>query len=212
MTQPVRYVLSTCENTAVPDQWGIPVRVVSQPSGSWLSAPLVNLVVGFLLGFLVEPAKEFWKRRRANVHVYRELGDYLARFVVLREKTNTTGVGGPEFDIMSWQEITRPRLPFFDHFSGREPAVFLWVNNSLGVQELVGWLRALGMLHRNPDQMPFQHPDQYVFQSFCHDVLSKFTEFCSNVSSKKHLIKEFNRQRKAKAIGFPIPKNDNIQT
>lgn len=190
------------------DQWGIPVRVVSQPSGGWLSAPLVNLVVGFLLGFLVEPAKEFWTRKRANDHVYRELGDYLARFVVWREKTKVTGVGGIQFDNSTWQEITRPRLPFFDHFSGRDPAVFLWVDNSLGIQELVGWLRAVGIAYRNPGQMPFQHPDESVFQAFCHDVQSKFTGFCSNNSSRRRLIKAFDRHREAKAIGFPIPAND----
>jgi hypothetical protein len=186
------------------DQWGIPVRIVSQPSGSWLSAPIVNLVVGFLLGFCVEPVKEFWKRRQATVHVYRELGAYLARFVVLREKTNTTGVGGPQFDIMSWQDITRPQVPFFDHFSGREPGVFLWVDNARGVQELVGWLRFVGITYRNTDQMPFQHPDQNVFKAFCHDVLAKFSQFCSNDSSRKRLIKAFNSHQEAKAIGFPI--------
>jgi hypothetical protein len=205
-------MLAGYENTAVPDQWGIPVRVVSQPSGSWLSAPLVNLVVGFLLGFCVEPVREFWKRMRANVHVYRELGGYLARFVVLREKTNTTGVGGAQFDIMSWQEITRPRLRFFDYFSAQEPAVFLRVNNSLGIQELVGWLRLVGMTYRNTDQMPFQHPDQNVFQGFCHDVLSGFSRFCSNDSSRRRLIKAFNRCRERKAIGFPVRPKDNSAT
>jgi hypothetical protein len=192
------------ENSTVPDQWGIPVRVVSQPSGSWFSAPVVNLVVGFLLGFCVEPVKEFWKRLRASVHVHRELGDYLARFAALREKTNATGVGGAQFDIMSWQEITRPQLPFVDYFSAQEPAVFLRVNNSLGIQELVRWLRLVGMTYRNTDQMPFQHPDQNMFQGFCSDVLSGYSRFCSNDSSRRLLIKAFNRCREGKVIGFPV--------
>jgi len=186
----------------MPDRWGIPVRIVSQPSPGWLSEPLVAVVIGFLLGFAVEPVKEFCRRWQANHHIYRELGTYLARFVVWRERTKATGVGGTEFDNSTWQEITRPRLPFFDHFSGKE---FVFLHNPQGIQELVGRLRVVGMAYRNPNQMPFQHPDQHVFEAFCYDVISGFNQFCTNDSSKKRLAKAFNRSREAKAIGFPIP-------
>jgi hypothetical protein len=35
-------------------------------------------------------------------------------------------------------------------------------------------------------------------------VLAKFSQFCSNDSSRKRLIKAFNSHQEAKAIGFPI--------
>jgi hypothetical protein len=61
------------------------------------------------------------------------------------------------------------------------------------------------MMHRPAGQMPFLHPDENVFKAFCQDVLWRFSQFCSNDSSNKHLFKAFNRHREAKAVGFPIP-------
>jgi hypothetical protein len=190
----------------VPEQWGVPVRIVSQPSGNWLAAPAVNLVVGFLLGLCAEPARNLIKRWRANVELYREAGAYLARFVVFRQKTVTGGVGGAEFDIKSWQEMTRPKWPYFDYYSVREPLIFLRAENSPGVQELVGRLQAMGATWRSPTSQ-FKHPSTPEFQGFCQDVLSGYTQFCSHDSSKRRLIKAFNRNGEAKAIGFPLHAN-----
>jgi hypothetical protein len=187
--------------------WGIPVRIISEPGGSlWILIvpPIVTLVIGLILGLCAEPARNLIKRWRANVEIYREVGAYLARFAVFRQKTVISGVGGADFDITSWQEMTRPKWPYFDYYSVREPLIFLMADNSQGAQELVGWLRAVGITYRSPT---FQHPDTAVFEAFCHDVLSGYTQFCSHDSSKRRLIKVFNRYGEAKAIGFPIPRN-----
>ena len=73
----------------------------------------------------------------ATDDLYSELGSYPARFVIWRSKTDSGGVSGPQFDIHLWQELTRPRLQYFDHYTGSEPRIFLRVKNPLGIKDFV---------------------------------------------------------------------------
>lgn len=198
------------------DQWGIPVRIISQPSGGWWTIPEVTLPIGVILGLLAAPVKELVKehviersrRRRANRELYDELGAYLARFAAfkLREEARIKP-SAERFDIELWQELTRPYMPHFDYFSGREQqSIFLRMDNPRGIHYLVQWLRFVGSTYRPPDAMPYAHPDPNQFRAFCSDVVSGYTHFLnSKDSSRRRITRVFNRQREDKSIPFPIP-------
>lgn len=191
-----------------PDTWGVPVRVVSQPSGSWW-IPTINLVIGLLLGLFFEPIRErvveLFRRRRANFELYDELGAYLARFAgfKLREEARVKPSG--RFDIELWQELTRPYMAYFDHFSAREQSVFLRMDNPRGIHNLVQRLRMVGNVYRPADAFPYAHPDSQVIRAFCFDVEAAYTEFAnSKGSSRQRIAAAFNRHRETKTAPFPI--------
>jgi hypothetical protein len=171
----------------------------------------VNLVIGVILGLLLEPVKErlreLSQQRRANREIYDDLGAYLARFVgfMLREKARVKH-SAERFDIMFWQDVTLPYLPHFDHYFGREPGVFLRTDNSQGIRNLVQRLRMSGDTYRSPDAVPFAHPDTAVFLAFYADVFAGYSQFAnSKESSRRRTIRAFNRHREDDTTPFPFP-------
>jgi len=76
-------------------------------------------------------------------------------------------------------------MPHFDHYSAREQAVFLRIDNPQGIQALVEWLRVIGNTYRPQDANPFQQPDDGLLRGFFHDAIARYERFRnSSVSSK----------------------------
>jgi hypothetical protein len=90
---------------------GIPVRIISEPPGTWWNQPVFTLLVGLALGMFFEPAKEqlkeYLRRRRANSEIYNDLGQHWARF----EKFSTSGIQAYSARIDSEKTCGRYRKP-----------------------------------------------------------------------------------------------------
>jgi hypothetical protein len=168
---------------------------------SWLSNPIVTLLIGFLLGLLGDDIKQRIQRHHqsceARRRVYDDLGAYLGRVEAL------SLLGG--LDLLLWNEVISPQAPNFDYYSAHEPGVLLRADTKRGVYKLAERLRALGSAYRSVNPiLPTGQKDDSLPLTFFEDVLYRYRELLdSGFLDRRLLAKACNKQRQPIARDRP---------
>ena len=160
---------------------------------SWLSNPVVTLLIGFVLGLLGEDTKRVIQRhhqnREARQRLYDDLGAYLGRVEALSLLSN--------LDQLLWIEVISPQTPNFDYYTAHEPGVLLRADTNRGVYKLVERLRGLGTAYRGRNPvLPTGGTDDSLPRLFLGDVLYRYEEpLRHGLLDRRLLAKAYKRWR-----------------